>query len=134
MVRAAVFAFSFALAACAALPQPATAPATPQSELRGELFLVTYRPGPAWRVGEPMNRQALGPHAAYWRDLVANGGAFAAGGFVESEGGMAMIVAADRAGADAVVAADPAVVSGVFVGQIEHWRPGYRTEAPLPRP
>jgi len=125
--RALMFGAGAAAAGCAA-PQ-----ARAQAEAPVELFIFTFRPGPAWQTGVPMRRQALGPHAAYWRQLVADGRAFAAGGFVESEGGMGIVVAADIAAARAIMTADPAVTSGVFVGEIEHWRPSFRTDAPLPR-
>ncbi|HYD86315.1 MAG TPA: YciI family protein [Vitreimonas sp.] len=118
------------VAACSTLR---TALAQTEEGAAVELFIFTFRPGPAWRAGEPMSRQALGSHAAYWRQLVADGRAFAAGGFVESEGGMAIVVAADIAAARAIMAADPAIASDVFVGDIEHWRPRYRTDSPLPR-
>lgn len=96
------------------------------------LFIFTYRPGPAWRAGLPMAKQALGPHAAYHKRLVAQGRSFAAGPFLTSEGGMAIIRAADLEEAQAMLAADPAIQSGVFVGSIEAWRPGLRTDQPLP--
>jgi uncharacterized protein YciI len=79
-----------------------------------------------------MNRQALGPHAAYWRQLVADGRAFAAGGFTGSDAGMAIVVAADIEEARAILEVDPAITSGVFVAEIEQWRPRFRTETPLP--
>jgi len=35
--------------------------------------------------------------------------------------------------ARAVLAADPAIESGVLAGTIEAWRPRFGTEAPLPK-
>ncbi len=79
-----------------------------------------------------MSGQRLGSHAAYWRQLVLDGRAFAAGGFSNSEGGMAIVVVASAHEAEVIRAADPAIQSGVFVVTVERWRPNYRTEAPLP--
>lgn len=96
------------------------------------LYLFTYRPGPAWKAGAPMGRQNLATHAAYWKRMVAGGRAFAAGGFSTSEGGMAIVIAANIDEARAMLAADPAILNGVFTATIEEWTPRYRTNAPLP--
>ncbi len=123
------------LAGCAAVgTQGAEAPAPAQAVQTGELFLFIYRPGPAWRAGAPMHEQDLRPHGAYWQRLVGEGRAFAAGRFLESEGGMAVVIAPGADAARAILAADPAITSGVFIATFEHWRPRYHTEAPLPRP
>lgn len=96
-----------------------------------QLFVVRYAPGPAWIEGRPMAEQDLRPHGAYYRDLLERGHVFAAGGFA-GEGGMAILQAPDMEAAQAIVAADPAIVSGVFVGDLQQWRPRFRTDAPLP--
>lgn len=80
-----------------------------------------------------MRAQGLGPHAGYMQRLLDEGRLFAAGGFADDDGGMAIVRSASVAEAQALLDADPAVVSGVFTGQLEHWRPRFRTEAPLPR-
>src|SRR5438128_6012086 len=71
------------------------------------VFVITYSPGLAWRAGVPMNRQALGPHAAYWTRLAREGRAIAAGPYLDVDGGMAMINAANIDEVRAIVAADP---------------------------
>jgi len=98
-----------------------------------QVYVITYKPGPAWLAGVPMNRQALGPHAAYWTRLAREGRAIGAGPFTDMDGGIAMINAADRAEAEAIVAADPAVTSGVFVGEVHGWSPRIRGAGELPR-
>jgi uncharacterized protein YciI len=115
----------------AALPssagaQPAASP-TP-------LFLFLYRPGPAWRAGVPMQRQDLRAHADYHARLVREGRSFAAGGFVGLDGGMAIVRAANRTEAEAMLAADPAILNGVFAAEVRQWAPRFRTNAPLVPP
>ena len=106
---------------------PATAPAS-------NLFVVIYRPGPAWQAGRPMSEQGLLPHGRYYRGLLDDGRLFAGGGFTGSDGGMAILRAADMDAARAIVAADPAVTSGIFVAQLEQWRPRFQVAEPLPSP
>lgn len=119
-------------ATIASAPAMAQTAADAEAARPAQLFVFTYRPGPAWRAGLPMARQALGAHAAYHKRLVADGRSFAAGPFLTSEGGMAIVRAADLKEAQAMLAADPAIRSGVFTGSIEAWRPGFRTDQPLP--
>jgi uncharacterized protein YciI len=98
-----------------------------------QVFVIDYRPGPAWQAGVPMNRQALGPHAAYWTRLAHEGRAIGAGPYLDVEGGMAMINAATLDEARAIVATDPAITSGVFVGEVHGWTPRIRGAGELPR-
>ena len=37
------------------------------------LYVVHYRPGPAWKPGRPLAEQGLERHGAYMRDLAARG-------------------------------------------------------------
>lgn len=98
------------------------------------LFLFTYRPGPAWRAGAPMHEQDLRGHVMFMRGLFEDGRLFAGGGYVGEDGGMAIVKAANAEDAHALFATDPAIVNGVFAGEVREWRPRFRTEAPLPRP
>ncbi len=97
------------------------------------LFVITYRPCTAWKAGVPMAEQGLKAHGAYMQSLLDGGRLFAGGGFVTSEGGMAIVYAETRTEAEALLAADPAIVSGIFVATIEHWRPRFHSEAALVR-
>jgi uncharacterized protein YciI len=103
----------------------------PQALAAQQVFVITYRPGPAWQAGVAMNRQALGPHAAYSTRLARAGRAIAAGPYLDVDGGMAM--AANIEEARAIAAADPAVTSGVFVAALHPWSPGIRGAGELPR-
>lgn len=96
-----------------------------------QLFLFLFAPGPTWRPGVPMRQQDLREHAAYHDRLVREGRGFAGGGYVGMEGGMAIVRAADRAEAQAMLAADPAILNGVFVAELRQWQPRFHTEGRL---
>ena len=81
-----------------------------------------------------MSKQALGPHASYWKHLAAEGRAVGAGPYRDVDGGMAIVAAATFDEAHAIVASDPAVSSNVFVAELHEWSPLIRGEAELPRP
>ena len=117
-------------------PGPALQPpaATASTQGASNLFVVIYRPGPAWQQGRPMSEQGLLPHGRYYRGLFDDGRLFAGGGFTGSDGGMAILKVADMESARAIVAADPAVTSGIFVAQLEQWRPRFQVTEPLPAP
>jgi uncharacterized protein YciI len=121
------FALALLTAACVSTPTAETQAAV-QS-----VFVITYKPGPAWQAGMPMNRQALGPHAAYWTRLAREGRAVGAGPFTDMDGGIAVINAANLEDAQAIMAADPAVTSGVFVGEVHGWSLRIRGAGELPR-
>lgn len=115
-------------------PAPAqTAPADPPqtSAATRTLFIVSYRPGPKWVAGKHNHQQALGPHAAYIKRLLDEGVLFAGGPYGDNEGGMAIFWATDMDQAKAVVAADPAVTAGIFVGELRGWTPLFDSKRPL---
>lgn len=120
-----------AVAAAAMLAAPGCATAR-TSEAPMRLFLFQYGPGPAWRSGAPMREQGLGPHAAYMQMLQDEERLFAAGGYVNADGGMAIVRAADLEEASAMLAADPAIASGVFIAALREWQPRFRTDQALP--
>lgn len=126
--RAVLSAAALVAAPACAVAQSGPAPSAPPA---GELFVVTYRPGPSWRQGAPMSEQGLEPHGAYHRRLVEEGRAYAGGGFVGADGGMAILRAADLAEAEAILAADPAIVAGIFAAELRHWRPRFYSNGPL---
>src|SRR5262245_59945220 len=97
-----------------------------------QLYLFQYAPGPAWRAGVPMRQQGLGPHAAYMQRLMDEGRLFAGGRYMNADGGMAIVTAGGIEEARAMLAADPAITSGIFVAELRHWRVRFRTDQPLP--
>lgn len=119
---------SFALSAGCASAQPQVA--APQAAQ--QLFVFQYARGPVWREGVPMREQGLGPHAAYIQQLQTEGRLFAGGGYASDDGGMAIVTAANIEEARALLAADPAITSGIFVAEVRHWRVRFRNEEPRP--
>ena len=96
------------------------------------LFVVIYRPGPAWKPGLPVGRQALGGHAAYMARLAAEGRSLAAGPLLDTDGGLMVLRAADKDAALRLVSADPALTSGVFVVDLHPWQPVFGSGEPIP--
>lgn len=123
-------AMTLLLALLLAAAQTPASPA-PATEHPRQLFLFLYRPGPAWRAGVPMNQQDLRAHAAYHAQLQRDGRGFAGGGYVGEDGGMAIVRAATRAEAEAILAADPAIRNGVFAAELRQWTPRFHNERPL---
>ena len=123
------------LAALAVILAPAPQPAptaTVRSAPAPTLYIVIYRPGPAWIAGKPMNQQKLGPHVAFIRSLLADGRLVAGGPFTDTgEGGMAILRAASLADARAILATDPAVIAGVFEADLRPWEPRFDSGRPL---
>lgn len=120
------------LAAMAALVGSAARAQAPAAQ-GARLYLFQYAPGPAWRAGVAMREQGLGPHGAYMARLQREGRLFAGGGYASDDGGMAIVTAASEEEACAMLAADPAIESGIFVAQLREWRVRFRVETPLPR-
>lgn len=122
-----------AFVALALIFAPACATQARDAPAAQQLFLFQYAPGPAWRDGMPMREQGLAPHGAYMQRLQNEGRLFAGGGYASDDGGMAIVTAANIEEARAMLASDPAITSGIFVAELRHWRPRFRTGAPLPR-
>ena len=93
------------------------------SVLSSLLFLVVYEPGPNWEAGKPTNEQNLAPHGRYILQLHLDGRLERAGGFVDADGGAAVLRVESREQALAIVADDPAVKDGIMVPTITHGRP-----------
>jgi uncharacterized protein YciI len=88
---------------------------------RGGLYLAIYRPGPGWIAGQPLAAQPLKEHGRYMLDLYRKGALRFAGGFGDGSGGAAAFEAVDDEAAAAVIEADPAVTSKVFVYEVHRW-------------
>jgi uncharacterized protein YciI len=129
IVRAAMLGLALLAAPSCAHAQAPTVEATAAQQL----FLFQYSRGPAWRDGVPMRQQGLGPHGAYMRQLQEQGRLFAGGGYSSDDGGMAIVMCANIDEARAILAADPAITSGIFVAELRQWTPRFRTDEPLPR-
>jgi uncharacterized protein len=112
------------LAAAALAAASAAAAAQP-------FFLLIYSPGPAWKPGVPVARQALAPHGKYMQSLAADGRLVAGGPLLDADGGMAILHAADLDAARAILAADPAVQAGIMKAEVHAWAPAFGSNDPL---
>lgn len=86
------------------------------------LFVLDATPGPAWVTGLPLTEQDLADHLSYTSTLFADG-RLLAGGPVSEEAGRYVVAAPDASAADALVADDPGVTSGVLSVAIRPWGP-----------
>ncbi len=95
-------------------PALATKPVQPS-------YLCVYRPGPSWLPGKPLSEQPLREHGRYMLDLYRRGVMRLAGRFEDGSGGAMLFGADDDAAAQAIVAADPAVVAQTFTYDLRQW-------------
>jgi uncharacterized protein YciI len=94
------------------------------------LFAVVYRAGPNWKPGVPMEQQGLRDHFHYLRDLHARG-VIQLAGPLGADGGLVLLRARDQKEAERVIAEDPAVVAGLFVGEAEPFVPRFASDRPF---
>lgn len=105
--------------------KPATAP-------KSTYFLFVYSAGPAWKVGQPIAVQGLGPHGMYMTKLFKEGVVFAGGPSTEPSGnGLAIVRAKDETEAKALLAADPAIQAGIMTAELRTWRPLFASKDSL---
>lgn len=84
-------------------------------------YLCVYRPGAKWLPGKPLSEQPLREHGRYMLDLYRGGIMRLAGRFADGSGGAMVFGADDDASAQAIVAADPAVVAQTFAYELRQW-------------
>jgi uncharacterized protein YciI len=84
-------------------------------------YLCVYRPGAKWLPGKPLSEQPLREHRRYMLDLYRRGVMRLAGRFADGSGGAMLFGADDDASAQAIVAADPAVVAQTFAYELRQW-------------
>ena len=84
-------------------------------------YLCVYRPGAKWLAGKPLSEQPLRDHGRYMLDLYRRGIMRLAGRFADGSGGAMLFSADDDASAQAIVAADPAVMAQTFTYDLRQW-------------
>jgi uncharacterized protein YciI len=94
----------------------------PQQEQTKATYLVIYRPGPAWLAGKSVLEQPLKEHGKYMLSLYFKGSMKLAGPLTDDAGGAVLLAVADESEAKTIVAADPAVKSGIFVYEMHPWK------------
>lgn len=116
-------AMAMALVPHAAAANPSAAEGKAVEHARQPYFAIMYDPGPEWKRGEPLSAQGLGDHGRYMRKLAQDGVLILAGPLSTSEGGLVILVAGNLDEAADIMARDPAVLQGKFVGRVSEWRP-----------
>ena len=94
------------------------------------LFAIIYRAGPRWKPGVPMEAQGLQGHFYYLSDLVKSG-KVALAGPLGPDGGLVLLRATDQTAAERMMAADPAVTGGLFLGEVRGFLPRLASERPI---
>jgi uncharacterized protein YciI len=67
------------------------------------------------------------------KQLFDEGRTFAAGPMTDQAGGLLILRAASQDEAAAILAKDPAITSGLFLGEVHGWAPAFRSDQPLPK-
>lgn len=99
-----------------------TLPVRAQDAAAKESFYVLiYSQGPAWQRGVPMAKQRVGKHYAYMQSLRDTHRLFLAGPLDDTNGGLIVVRAESLDDAKSVMAHDPAIIAGVFVGDVHGW-------------
>ncbi|HET9315508.1 MAG TPA: YciI family protein [Vicinamibacteria bacterium] len=93
----------------------------PDAAPKRKTYLVVFKPGPAWLPGRPVTEQPIKEHGPYMLGLFKKGIMKFAGPFSDGSGGAYVFEAASDEEADAIVAADPAVIDKVFVPERHPW-------------
>lgn len=88
------------------------------------LFAIVYRAGPAWKPGVPMKDQGLRDHFYYVKALHERGDIVYAGA-MGPDGGLMIFHAGDQTAAEAIMANDPAVKTGVFLADVRRYTPRF---------
>jgi uncharacterized protein YciI len=86
------------------------------------MYLVIYRPGPRVVGGKSVLEQPLKEHGKYMLSLYIKGSMKLAGPLTDDAGGAVLLAVADESDAKMIVAADPAVKSGIFVYEMHPWK------------
>ena len=84
-------------------------------------FVIYYTPGASWKTDKPFMEQDLRAHGAYMKELYDKDQLTHGGPFLDSTGGMSIIRAEDMDEAKAILAADPAIINGVFKATLHPW-------------
>jgi len=87
-----------------------------------EAYALIYSAGPSWIAGKTIRDQPYQPHAEYLTQLHRDHRLAFAGLFPDGEfKGLALVHADSEDQAKAMLARDPAIQSGLFLGEIRRW-------------
>ena len=119
-MRMAALLFVLSLVPTCSWAQSAAGTVNPQASKA--TYLVLYRPGRAWLPGKSVMEQPLKEHGKYMLSLYVKGSMKLAGPLTDNAGGAVLLEVSNEAEAEAIVANDPAVKSGVFVYEMHPWK------------
>ncbi len=94
------------------------------------LYAIVYEAGPTWQHDKPMEKQNIREHAVYMKKLFDSGIIHVAGPF-GPKGGLVLFYAANQSEADAIMANDPAVKTGLFTGAVNRYQPPFLNPSPI---
>lgn len=97
-------------------------PAQNDPATRDFVYLVLFKPGPAWIKGKPVYEQNLLEHGRYLIDQHEKGILLQAGPFTDDTGGAILYRANHLKDVEEWVSKDPAVVSEILVPTIYPWK------------
>ena len=90
-------------------------------------FAIIYKTGPEWLPNTPLFEQsrtalrALTGHRNCLTALQSSGKLVLGGPYADGAGGMALVDVDSEEEAASILAGDPAIVSGVFTGELHRW-------------
>ncbi len=86
-------------------------------------MVIVHRPGRHWQAGTPFqNQPGIEQHVQYYAGLDAEGKLFAGGPFLDSTGGMMILIPGiTREEAEQLAHADPAVRSELLEAYVHPW-------------
>ena len=85
------------------------------------LFVVHYSHGSSWEADKPFFEQNLLEHGNYMKRLYDKGHLTDGGPFTDDTGGLSIFRAESIEEAQKLLAADPAIIKGVFQATIHPW-------------
>jgi uncharacterized protein YciI len=77
-------------------------------------FVIVLERGPNWLPGKTVSQQPLGEHGRYLQRLMAIGKLVIAGPFLDDQGGLVLLKAANLAEAQQIANKDPAIQNGIL--------------------
>jgi uncharacterized protein YciI len=86
-------------------------------------FMLTYKRGPNWLEGEPLQRQPLQGHLGFLAGLHRDGKLVMAGPYRDAGGGVAVVQTNSPEEAQEIAASDPGVQAGVLRVEVLEWQP-----------
>ncbi len=94
----------------------------PKDEGPVVFHVVMHTPGKAWKAGTGFREQpGVMAHVEYMAGLLEAGTLAFGGPFLDDSGGMALLQGADRAEAERIAMADPAVQAGLLNARVVPW-------------